>query len=134
MHALIARDALAMGTVWATFAMRLPCETGELVGETPCSLPGAIGREGVTGRKSVILARQVAIIDQPVHLCRQQVLIGGQESLEIADTDAFAEALSPVPIHDLQDLVAPVKLIERLHWLTGVYLIVRLLNDCTSKL
>jgi len=113
--------------------MRLACETGELVGETARSLPGTIWCEGVTGRGSVILAHQVAIIDHTVHVCPQQALIGRQKGLEIAHGYAFTKALSPVPIHDLQDLVAPVKLINWLYLLSRDHLIVRLLHDPTSN-
>ncbi len=77
MHTFIAWNILTMGAIWATLTMRLASESSELVSEATRSLPGAKWREGVTGHVDVILTHEVAIIDHTVHLCCQQVLIGG---------------------------------------------------------
>ena len=57
------------------------------------------------------------------------MFISGQKGPEVMDGEGLAEALSPVPVHNLQDLIAPVELIK---WLYLVYLIIRLLHNCVS--
>src|SRR5437660_654860 len=126
--AAVARNALAMRAIRAALAMCLAGETGEFVSETPRPLPGAIGCESIAGGGSFAFAYQVAFTDHTVHLRRQQVFIGGQEGPEVTDGEGLAEALSLIPVHDLQDLVAPVDLIERLHRLPGAHLIVRMFH------
>src|SRR2546428_5389957 len=124
MRTLVAWNTLAMWAVGATLAMCLAGEAGKFVCEAPRSFPGTIGCESIARGGSFAFAHQVAFIDHTVHLRSQQVFISGQKGPEVMDGEGLAEALSPVPVHNLQDLIAPVELIK---WLYLVYLIIRLL-------
>src|SRR2546421_7919127 len=130
MHTAVAWNTLAMWAVGATFAMCLAGKASKFVGETPRAFPGTIGCESIARGGSFTFVHQVAFIDHTLHLRGQQVFISGQKGLEVTDGEGLTEALSLVPVHDLQDLIAPVELIE---WLHLAHLVVRMLHRFSSS-